>query len=253
MVLSGRFTSFAVAFTLVLLVTDSFALTHQVLKNLDGNISLKAAGKNSADIAKEAYDHGVPAVTAEDGNMRFAGRKIMLRSSNLEKKSVKTGNLDAKEARISGAALSVGNCNNRDKGNLNVTRCESAVRNRRSLHHHMKVKMTGYGNADKQPESSVEHSEYQTVNHELPTNSQLCSTYFKSADPDNGGSECLAVSEKSGLHQEFDNVPFQKLESEKLLEATYEVVKLMNKDYQGAEGPQHKPPINNNQPLDQEP
>ncbi|GKV25164.1 hypothetical protein SLEP1_g34642 [Rubroshorea leprosula] len=144
MVFSVRLTAFLLVFSLVLLIRNSFALTlQQVRKDLDRNVGLEVAGRNSANIAKEAYDHGVPVATAEDGNMRLEGRKMMSKGSNLVKKAVKAGKLDAEETKISGAAHSVGNCNDREKENLNIIRC-NLIRNRSSLHHPVKVKKDGF-------------------------------------------------------------------------------------------------------------
>lgn len=92
---------------------------------------------------QEAYDHGVPVATVEDRNIRLEGRKMMSKGSNLVKKAVKAGNLDAEEAKISGAAHSVRNFNDREKGNLNIIRCK-LIRNRSSLHHPVKVKKGGF-------------------------------------------------------------------------------------------------------------
>lgn len=93
----------------------------------------------------------------------------------------------------------------------------------------------------------------QTVNHELPTTNQLCSESYKTANSDRpDGPECPSMSEKPVLQKDTDNLPFQELESKKLLEAAEELGNLLNKDYQGGGGSQHSPPINNNQPLDQQ-
>lgn len=45
-----------------------------------------------------------------------------------------------------------------------------------------------------------------------------------------------------------DQDSYQKLDSEKLLEAATQIVNLMNKDY-FVGGPHYRPPINNREPL----
>lgn len=103
-------------------------------KDLDGKVDLPAAGMNLAKIPKEA-DYLAASVTAKDGNIRLEGRKMMSRSPNSEKKAVKTSNLDAKEAKNSGAAPSVGN-------NQNILR--SKLTTKSTLRPPVKAKMAGF-------------------------------------------------------------------------------------------------------------
>ncbi|XP_031287583.1 uncharacterized protein LOC116146317 [Pistacia vera] len=122
-----RFICFLLVLVLVY-VRDSTAQTHQDMKKSVAahGRELEAAGRSSTNVEK---DDGVPGVAV------LGGRKRMLKRG-LAKEEVLN-----REDSISGAAHSVGNCNRRRKGILNV---ECKLRKRGPQPHHKKVKMGGF-------------------------------------------------------------------------------------------------------------
>ncbi|KAL6319046.1 hypothetical protein AAG906_001519 [Vitis piasezkii] len=67
-----------------------------------------------------------------------------------------------------------------------------------------------------------------------------------------GTSEDNMIYQVKEINPQESNNPFDQPVSQKLHGPATEIVKLVHQDYQGASGPQHKPPINNADPLSQE-
>ncbi|KAJ0047533.1 hypothetical protein Pint_16318 [Pistacia integerrima] len=219
-----RFICFLLVLVLVY-VRDSTAQTHQDMKKSVAahGRELEAAGRSSTNVEK---DDGVPGVAV------LGGRKRMLKRG-LAKEEVLN-----REDSISGAAHSVGNCNRRRKGILNV---ECKLRKRGKDY---ALNMNSELLQNQQDERSV-------VKAKLLNSASLENSWMKSVDltstsrlagsPEN--------SEKRELQDSGDTL--RNVQSQKLLDAADdEIVKLMSKDYQGHTP--SRPPIHNNQPLNEE-
>ncbi|KAF8389881.1 hypothetical protein HHK36_024399 [Tetracentron sinense] len=231
---SIRFTSLVAGlFFILLTVRDSTAHALQAMEMMskaDGNGFAMSTGGNAVSIEKELFD-GIPTAAAAR-NKRLGGRKMAV----FRKEMVKEQGLNGGASKISGANHTVEKCNHGEKREeLNV---DCKLSDRSILPAKVNVK-----NSNKLKPKTLSSSSIGSTGTEP---FDLLNTNQLNSQDSGAISTCgsLGCSPKSKL-----SVP---QESQKLLEAANEIVKLTQKDYTGMNKPGRTPPINNNYPLDEE-
>ncbi|KAF6140024.1 hypothetical protein GIB67_001765 [Kingdonia uniflora] len=205
--------------------------TSELFPVLATSLKMTMISDNNGDVATggdvvsfdQELSKGIPTAVTRNGKLR--GRKMLV-NDVLSKGLMKGKGLNQETSKISGA-------NHSKKGDLNI---DSKLSDSSLLP--VKVNMIGKG---------------KNASDELLGESQTSSNHQD--DISNVLRKAVDLSEYNKLNsQESENISldiFEKTESKRLLEATNEIVNLMGKDYKGMKEPSRKPPINNNEPLNE--